>query len=168
MIAGLVLAAGEGRRFGGPKQLADLGGRPLVEHALAVMREACDRVVVVLGARAEEVRAGAELGESVVCPDWEQGIYASLQCGLGALGGGYDAVVVVLGDQPSVSRERIDAVLAFDAPIARARDGAAPSHPVVIRRGAALTHEAMRSAPGPDLGPLPDVDTPAELDELRK
>jgi len=130
------------------------------------MRDVCDRAVVVVGARADEVRAGADLGETVVCPDWEQGIYASLQCGLAALGGGYDAVVVVLGDQPSISRERIEAVLAFDAPIARARDGAAPSHPVVIRRGAPLTHEAMRNAPGPDLGPLPDVDTPEQLRKL--
>jgi molybdenum cofactor cytidylyltransferase len=130
------------------------------------MREACDRVIVVLGARAEDIRAGARLGESVVCPDWEDGVYASLQCGLAALGDDWDAVVVALADQPGLTPERIDAVLAHDAPIARARDGDAPSHPVVIRRGAALTHAAMRDAPGPDLGPLPDVDTRAELEAL--
>jgi CTP:molybdopterin cytidylyltransferase MocA len=130
------------------------------------MREACDRVIVVLGARAEEIRAGARLGESVVCPDWEQGVYASLQCGLAALGDGYEAVIVALGDQPRLSRARIDAVLAYDAPIARARDGGAPSHPVVIRRGAELTHPAMRAAPGPELGPLADVDTRSELQSL--
>jgi CTP:molybdopterin cytidylyltransferase MocA len=128
------------------------------------MREACERVIVVLGARAEEIQAGARLGESVVCPDWEGGVYASLQCGLAALGDEYDAVIVALADQPGLTRERIDAVLAHDAPIARARDGEAPSHPIVIRRGARLTHPAMRAAPGPDLGPLPDVDTRAELE----
>ena len=57
--AGLVLAAGEGRRFGGPKQLAVVAGRPLVEHALAALA-GLERVVVVLGARAEEIRAGAD------------------------------------------------------------------------------------------------------------
>jgi len=163
-----VLAAGEGARFGGPKQLALLDGRPLLSHVVATMRAVCDRVVVVLGARADEVRPAADGAETVVCPEWEQGIYTSLLCGLAALGDESDAVVVALGDQPSLPRSRIEAVLAFDAPIARARDGAAPSHPVVIRRGAPLTHDALRHAPGPDLGPLPDVDTPEQLDALRR
>ena len=57
---GLVLAAGEGGRFGGPKQLARVDGRPLIEHALAALA-GLDRVVVVLGARADEIRAGADL-----------------------------------------------------------------------------------------------------------
>ena len=132
------------------------------------MSAVCERVVVVLGARAEEVGAAAGGAETVVNAEWERGPYASLRCGLAALGDEPEAIVVALGDQPSLSPERIAAVLAFDAPIARARDGAAPSHPVVIRRGAALTHDAMRHAPGPDLGPLPDVDTPAELEALRR
>jgi molybdenum cofactor cytidylyltransferase len=166
-IAGVVLAAGEGARFGGPKQLAQLDGRPLLSHVVATMSAVCERVVVVLGARAEEVRAAAGGAETVLCAAWQDGIYASLQCGLAALGDDPDAVVVALGDQPSLSRARIEAVLAFDAPIARARDGGAPSHPVVIRRGAPLTHDAMRQAPGPDLGLLPDVDTPAELEAFR-
>jgi len=166
-VAGIVLAAGEGRRFGGPKQLAELDGRPLLAHALGVMEEACDRVVVVLGARADEVRDALGLRHSVVCEAWEEGIFASLQCGLAALGDAHDAVVVALGDQPFLSRERIEAVLSVDAPIARAWDGDAPSHPVVIRRGARLTHPAMRAAPGLDLGPLADVDTPEALRSLR-
>src|SRR5918997_1615678 len=62
--AGLVLAAGAARRFGGPKQLAELDGRPLLEHALAAL-SGLDRIVVVLGARADEIRAGADLGAAV-------------------------------------------------------------------------------------------------------
>ena len=170
MIAGVVLAAGEGARFGGPKQLAPLRGRPLLEHVVATMVAACDRVVVVFGARAEQVRAGVDLhgAEAVVCADWREGPYASLLCGLDVLGDVPDAVVVALGDQPLLTAERIDAVLAVGAPIARALDGGAPSHPVVIRRGAALTHQALRAAPGVELGPLADVDTPAELREVRE
>jgi CTP:molybdopterin cytidylyltransferase MocA len=164
-----VLAAGEGRRFGAPKQLAELDGRPLLEHAVATMTAVCDRVVVVLGARAEEVRAGARLdgAEIVVCPDWAEGTFASLRCGLEAVGGTTDAVVVALGDQPFLTPERIEAVLADDAPLARALDGGAPSHPVVIRRGAAVSPEALRAARGPELGPLADVDTPEALDRAR-
>jgi CTP:molybdopterin cytidylyltransferase MocA len=163
-----VLAAGEGRRFGGPKQLAELDGRPLLEHAVQALREACDRVVVVLGARAGEIRRGVRLEgvDVVVCEDWEEGTFASLRCGLAALGDGPDAVVVALGDQPFLSRERIDAVLAHGGDLARARDGGAPSHPVVIRRGATVTPEALRAADGPDLGPLADVDTPDSLRDL--
>ncbi|TMM04722.1 MAG: nucleotidyltransferase family protein [Actinobacteria bacterium] len=166
MTGGIVLAAGEGSRFGGPKQLAQLDGRPLVEHVAAVLGAVCDRVVVVLGAHADEVLAGARLDDVVVCPDWAAGTFASLRCGLAALGDEPDAVVVALGDQPSLSRERIDAVLAAGAPIARATDGGAPSHPVVIRRGARVTPEALRAAAGVELGPLADVDTREQLDAL--
>src|SRR4051794_25155166 len=97
-VAGVLLAAGEGRRFGGAKQLAPLRGRPLLEHALATMTAVCDPVVVVLGARAEDVRAGVDLAgaQAVVCDDWATGTFASLRCGLHAVGHDHDAVVVAL------------------------------------------------------------------------
>jgi CTP:molybdopterin cytidylyltransferase MocA len=157
----VVLAAGAGERFGGAKQLAPLRGRPLLEHALATMAGVCDRVVVVLGAHAEEVRSGVDLqgAEAVLCDDWAEGTFASLRAGLHAIGHGHDAVVVALGDQPGLTSERIEAVLACEGPLVRARDGGAPSHPVVIRHGARVTPEALRTAPGPELGPLGDVDT---------
>ena len=168
MIAGLVLAAGEGRRFGGPKQLAELDGRPLLSHAVGTLRSVCDRVVVVLGARADEVRRGVALDgvDVVVCEAWSEGTFASLSCGLAAVGDDADEIVVVLGDQPRLSPERIEAVLAVPGDVVRAMDGGAPSHPVVIRRGAVVTREAMRSSTGPDLGPLADVDTPRSLRNL--
>jgi len=172
MVAGVVLAAGEGRRFGAAKQLAELDGRPLLEHVVQTMSATCDRVVVVLGARAEEIRGAVDLhgAEAIVCPDWPEGIFASLRCGLAALGAEPDAVVVALGDQPSLTRERIEAVLAAGLPLARAADGGIPSHPVVIRRTAlaSLTHPALRAATPVELGPLADVDTPADLDRLRE
>src|SRR5437762_11604793 len=59
VIGGVVLAAGEGSRFGGAKQLADLNGRPLLEHSLAALAAvpAVEKFVLVLGARAEEIRS---------------------------------------------------------------------------------------------------------------
>ena len=166
-VHGVVLAAGEGSRFGAPKQLALLDGRPLVEHVVETMRAACERVVVVLGAHADEVAAGARLGETVVCDDWAEGPYASMRCGLAALGDAPDAVVIALGDQPGLDAERIAAVLACDGPVARARDGGAPSHPIVVR-GPLPPHPAIRAAPGPELGPLPDVDTREDLEALTR
>src|SRR5690242_1276926 len=74
-IAGLLLAAGGGRRLGGrPKALLEHRGRPLVEHAVGVLRAAgCTRVHVVLGARAGAVRERAELEGCVLVdnPAWE-------------------------------------------------------------------------------------------------
>ena len=97
MIGGLVLAAGAARRFGAPKQLADLDGVPLLEHALRTMTSApVGRVVVVLGAGADEVAAGVDLhgADPVVCGRWEEGQSASLACGLAELTG-CEAVVVI-------------------------------------------------------------------------
>ena len=116
-IGGLILAAGEGRRFGGTKQIAELHGRPLLEYALAAMPPArAHRVVVVLGHAAAEIRATVDLhgAEPVVCERWHEGQAASLRCGLEALGD-VDAVVVVLGDQPGITAEAIAGVLDADA-----------------------------------------------------
>lgn len=139
MIAGVILAAGEGRRFGGPKQLAPLGGRPLIEHALEAMREAdsIDRIIVVLGARAEEIRAGADLddAEVVVAEDWREGMSASLRAGIRAANGA-DAAMITLADQPLISSRSFAAVLgvaASGAVAARATYACQPGHPVLIR-----------------------------------
>jgi CTP:molybdopterin cytidylyltransferase MocA len=135
VTAGLVLAAGAGRRFGGPKQLAEVDGRPLLEHAVLAMRAQLERVVVVLGARAEEVAAGADLhgAETAVCADWEMGLSASLRCGLTALGA-VEEVVVMLADQPFITSAAIGRVRSAPGPAARAVYGGAPGHPVVLRR----------------------------------
>ncbi len=88
--AGLILAAGGGRRFGGRKQLADLHGRPLLEHAIEHMLAvaALDRVVVVLGHAADEIRASVRFGaaEVVINEEWERGQATSLRRGIAALG----------------------------------------------------------------------------------
>jgi molybdenum cofactor cytidylyltransferase len=135
-IGALVLAAGEGRRFGGTKQLAELDGRPLLEHALSAVRELSPRVVV-LGHAAAEIRARADLqgAEPVVCADWHEGQAASLRCGIAALGG-VDAVLVVLGDQPGITAEAVRAIAATsgDDDAVRAVYGGVPGHPVLLRR----------------------------------
>jgi CTP:molybdopterin cytidylyltransferase MocA len=138
VIAGLVLAAGAGTRFGGPvKQLAPLRGRPLLEHAVAAMLAvpAVDPVLVVLGHAADEILRTAELGEAevLVCDEWARGQSVSLRCGLAALAGA-DAIVVTLGDQPFITPQVIagalDQLERHDA--VRAVYGGTPGHPVVL------------------------------------
>ncbi|MFJ2131162.1 NTP transferase domain-containing protein [Streptomyces sp. NPDC087845] len=112
VVAGLLLAAGGGRRLGGrPKALLEHRGRPLVEHAVRILREGgCDRVHVVLGAAAEEVRARADLFGCAVTvnPGWTEGMGSSLRAGLGALTGtGADAALVLLVDQPGIGADAV-------------------------------------------------------------
>jgi molybdenum cofactor cytidylyltransferase len=136
-IGGLILAAGEGRRFGGTKQLAELRGRPLLEYALEAMTGVSPRVVV-LGHAADEILARVDLhgASPVVCEDWASGQAASLRCGIEALGP-VDAAVVTLGDQPFITPEVIEAALDFDPhdhDAVRAIYDGAPGHPVVLGR----------------------------------
>ncbi|MGW0609112.1 nucleotidyltransferase family protein [Streptomyces sp. NPDC002788] len=115
-VAGLLLAAGGGRRLGGrPKALLTHRGRPLVEHAVRVLREGgCTTVHVVLGARSDEVRARASLPGCVLVdnPVWERGMGTSLRAGLGSLAGtGARACLVSLVDQPGIGPEAVARVL---------------------------------------------------------
>jgi molybdenum cofactor cytidylyltransferase len=187
VIGGLVLAAGAGTRFGGRKQLAELDGRPLLEHALRAMTAApVGRVVVVLGALVEEVTATVDLHGAEPCPceRWDEGQAASLACGLAELAD-CEAVVVTLGDQPRMSPDAIRRVIGARgnaAAAVRATYHGAPGHPVLLERdlfesfrdvtgdhGARnlLLSVQVREVPCEDLGGGEDVDTPAELDALR-
>jgi molybdenum cofactor cytidylyltransferase len=138
-IGGLILAAGEGRRFGGTKQLADLRGRPLLTYALEAMLAvpAVSPVVVVLGHDAATIRREIDFegARTVLCDDWQEGQSASLRCGVAALGD-VDAVVLTLGDQPFITPQAIAAVIdqldRHDA--VRATYGGAPGHPVALSR----------------------------------
>jgi CTP:molybdopterin cytidylyltransferase MocA len=140
-VGGLILAAGAGRRFGAPKQLAMLDGRPLLEHALLAMAGATrvDQVVVVLGSHADEILAKVELhgALAVACADWEEGQAASLRVGVAALAKLVDVIVVTLGDQPAIDPRAIDRVVAArnDSTVAlRASYRGRPGHPVLLER----------------------------------
>jgi CTP:molybdopterin cytidylyltransferase MocA len=182
-----VLAAGEASRFGSAKQLALLDDRPLLEHALrAITASPVGRVIVVLGAGAEEVIAGVDLhgAEPHLCERWQEGQAASLASGLAELKD-CEAVVVTLGDQPRVSPDAIRRVIAArgDGALAvRATYGGDPGHPVLLEpelfgrmRDVTGDHGArnllmsvpVREVPCDDLGGGEDVDTPSELDALR-
>jgi CTP:molybdopterin cytidylyltransferase MocA len=188
LIGGLVLAAGAGERFGGRKQLAELGGRPLLEHVLIAMEAApLDRVAVVLGAHAAEVIADVPLHGAApeVCEDWSQGMGASLRTGVAALQADCDAIVVALGDQPLLAPAAVGRVVegrGGDAVAVRATYGGVAGHPVLLERplyprvrelrgdeGARglLRDVRVRDVPCDGLGAPDDVDTPAVLDGLR-
>ncbi|KMS72913.1 4-diphosphocytidyl-2C-methyl-D-erythritol synthase [Streptomyces viridochromogenes] len=192
LVAGLLLAAGGGRRLGGrPKALLRHRGRPLVEHAVGVLRTAgCTRVHVVLGARAAAVRERAELGDCVLVenPDWAEGMGSSLRAGLDSLAGtGARAALVSLVDQPGIGPEAVARVLAAyedeTSLVAAAYDGVR-GHPVLFGAahwaGIAATatgdrgaraylkerEEAIRLVECGDVARPYDIDTEADLAHL--
>jgi CTP:molybdopterin cytidylyltransferase MocA len=188
--AGLLLAAGAGRRMGRPKALVELAGRPLVRRALEALRDGgCAPLVVVLGAAAEKVAALVPDGvRVVVAPDWADGMGASLRAGLTALAEADaeppPAALVHLVDLPGVGAAAIArlAAAASAGPevLARAAYRGVPGHPVLLGRAhwdavaaAAVGdagaraylagHPALRLVECADVASPDDVDTPAAL-----
>jgi nicotine blue oxidoreductase len=166
-VAGVVLAAGEGSRFGGPKQAL------LLPHVLRRVAESGLRdVVVVLGAHDVAVE-GARV---VRCAEWQRGPGASLAAGLAELGPDVDAAVVCLADGPLVAPEAILRVVgswrAGAGEVVAASYGGARGHPVCLGRPAwdRVPVTGGRDLPAvlvacDDLGAPGDVDT---LDDLRR
>ncbi|PTL73675.1 hypothetical protein C1I63_13060 [Rathayibacter caricis DSM 15933] len=139
VVTGIVLAAGAGRRAGGPKALRrGADGTPWVELAVRRLRAVgCGRVLVVLGAGADDARrlVPPETG-IVVAEDWADGMSASLRAGLAAATG--EAALVTLVDLPEEPTAVGARVLAAAPPgpeaLARAVHDGRPGHPVLIGR----------------------------------
>ncbi|MFZ0160888.1 MAG: NTP transferase domain-containing protein, partial [Kineosporiaceae bacterium] len=112
-VAGLLLAAGAGRRMGGPKALLrHPDGVTWVARAVRVLREGgCDPVLVVVGAQADAVEAdvmadGVDCVSVVRAAGWAEGMGASLRAGVEAVEQGPgEAVVIALVDTPGVTAD---------------------------------------------------------------
>ncbi|MGH3759645.1 nucleotidyltransferase family protein [Actinophytocola sp.] len=184
-VAGVLLAAGAGRRFGRPKALVRYRGALFVEHAAGVLHDGgCAPVVVVLGASADEVRASATLpGSSLVDnPEWTTGMGSSLRAGLAALAGSAAVAALVLPvDTPGVTSAAVRRLASLVSPdaLARATYSGRPGHPVLIGRtrwadvaasavGDAGAREYLAAhppleVPCEDVAAGADVDRPSDL-----
>lgn len=188
--AGLVLAAGASVRMGRPKQLIELGGRPLVVHAVDTLFEGgLAEVVVVTGAAATAVAAALPDRpglRTAFNPDHATGQASSLRAGLAALGASVEAAVVLVCDQPGVTAAAVRAVLEAASanprvPAVAARYDDARGHPVLLRRELfprlmALTGDTGARAVLERVEVLevliggaapPDADTPEDLARLQ-
>jgi molybdenum cofactor cytidylyltransferase len=140
--AGVILAAGASRRMGQPKQLLDVGGRPLLEKVVAAACAArLDHVVVVLGARAEEIEASVDFGRArvVLNPEHEQGMSTSLRAGIASLAPEVSRALVILGDQPDINAALLDRLL--DLQVASGLPAAALSFEGLLHPPMVLTRE---------------------------
>lgn len=174
---GVVLAAGAGTRFGGPKLLADFRGRPLVAWAVdAALDAGLDEVAVVTGGQALALPAGVT---ELPNPRWDDGQAGSLQVAVAhAEAMGHDALVVGLGDSPLVGADAWRAVAAADGPIVTASFDGERRPPVRLARevwpllpdeGDEGARALMRARPDlvsavPCAGNPVDVDTQGDLE----
>lgn len=192
MIAALVLAAGASRRLGRPKQLEPWGPTTLLGHVLDLVAGfPVDESWVVIGANADEVLT--EIGDRpmgvVENPEWEEGLASSLRVGLDALAQSSkaEAALIVLGDQPGV---RPDVAVALIERHRRSnRMAIVPKYryswgnPVLVDRALWPRLMSMEGDEGAqrllkahpewveevwfDTLPPRDIDTPADVEELR-
>jgi molybdenum cofactor cytidylyltransferase len=112
MVSAVVLAAGESRRMGKPKQLLDWQGENLLAHVLGQLRASeVDDVILVLGHEAERIRESIRPFKKmriVSNPDYPQGMSTSILCGLQALPKNADAFLIVLADLPGITSNLVN------------------------------------------------------------
>jgi molybdenum cofactor cytidylyltransferase len=184
MISGIVLAAGTGSRFGAPKQLVEVDGKPLVRHAIDALEEATvDELIVVVGHEADSVRAAIPDHVIVVDnPRYRDGQATSLAAAFHAVNDASEAAVILLADQPGVTsgdvRELIRGFRTTRSQIVRLvfTDGPGPAllsreiyaeaghlhgdagARVLMASHPEWVHEVRIERPAP-----PDIDTPEDL-----
>ena len=188
----MLLAAGQGSRFGRPKALIELDGRTLAERGIGMLRAGgADPVLIVTGAA--QVRLSPEYQvRTVGNDDWRTGMGSSLCAALRALAGpdaGADvgAAVVALADQPLVGAEAVSRLIAAyqaGAGVAVAAYDGRPRNPVLLARehwpeviamatGDQGARAFLRARPDlvtlvecGDTGRPDDIDTPADLEHI--
>jgi len=151
-IAAVILAAGGSRRLGRPKQLEPWGDTNLLGHVVARTSEfPVEEVWVVVGYEADRILAETDLGTAGVVenPEWEEGIASSIRVGLDALTrlSRCDQALIVIGDQPAVPVEVVDALLAShagsDKPVSVPKYRYTSGNPVLVDR---LLHTPVRTS----------------------
>jgi CTP:molybdopterin cytidylyltransferase MocA len=181
LVAGVLLAAGEGSRLGGPKALVEMAGARLVDRGVTLLRDGGTAPVVVVTGAVDVPLLGAI---TVHNPDWRSGMGSSLAAGLGAVPGDCAAAVIALVDQPLIGPDvvrRLVAAYLAGASIAVASYGGKPRNPVLLARdewAGALAMatgdvgarpylqahpELVTAVECGDIGRPDDVDTPADL-----
>lgn len=181
-VAAVILAAGESRRFGSPKQLATLDGRPLLQHVIdAAGGAGLAPIIAVVPPGLPPLSASVSRVDN---PQPELGMSYSLRLGFGELPEDADAAVILLGDQPTVDASLIHALLAARGatPFVSTRVDGVLVPPVLVEgsyfatvqeaRGDSGLRDILRRDPalvtGVDLAaPLPDVDVPDDLAAMK-
>jgi len=191
-VAGVLLAAGQGSRFGRPKALVELDGRTLAERGVSMLRAGgADPILIVTGAAQVDLSPDHQ-ARTVYNREWRTGMGSSLRAALRALteqetDQEVGAAIVALADQPLVGAEAVGRLIAAyraGAGVAVAAYGGQPRNPVLLAREhwpeviAAATGDQgarafLRARPElvtlvecGDTGRPDDIDTPADLERI--
>jgi len=139
MISAILLAAGESKRMGKPKQLMPFGQNTVVEQVIDnLLSSVVNEVIVVVGYRAEEVIKSI-VGKPVkiaINPNYQQGMSTSIIAGLNLVDSRAQAVMLALGDQPLISSQTINRLIAefynHDKGIATPAYQGGRGHPIIF------------------------------------
>lgn len=113
-LALVILAAGESKRFGGIKQLADYQGKPLLQQ---VIDHSCNFSAVdlflILGAHREEILNQINPMNATILdsPNWSQGMGATIASAVEQLQDEYDGLLFLAGDQPLIRRDQLNELI---------------------------------------------------------
>jgi len=114
MICAIVLAAGSSRRMGVQKVLLPFGGKSVIGHIVdQLLTSSVDKVHVVVGHQADRIRrelSGSEV-TIVTNTQYEEGMLSSVRTGIRSVPRQCQAVMVALGDQPSIRSKLVDRML---------------------------------------------------------
>ena len=103
-IAALILAAGRASRFGSLKQLAPINNKPMLQHCIdSANRAVPEAVYTLLGYRSELIKSTITGTKIIEHPQWARGIGSSIAVGVDYLSKDFDAILIMLGDQPMIS-----------------------------------------------------------------
>lgn len=114
MMSSILLAAGESKRMGKPKELMPFGQSSIVEQTIDnLLGSAVNEVIVVIGHRAEEVirLIATRPVKLAVNPNYEQGMSTSIIAGLNLVDSQAQAVMLALGDQPAIDSQTINRLI---------------------------------------------------------
>jgi len=116
MIIGIILSAGESKRMGTPKQLLPWGKTIILQHVIEnAQASRLDNILLVLGSHADEIAAKINVSAKtgiVINHDYKEGMSSSVKCGVTHAPSEADAYMLLLGDQPFITTEIINKVLA--------------------------------------------------------
>lgn len=139
-LAAMVMAAGASSRFNGCKHLADVDGKPMLQHAIDALPIAAEDVFCITGAWHTEILHAMQQGQLSAVSllqnhQWQQGLGNSIACGIKQLAE-YEAVLVVLADQIDVTSAHLERLIAHlsGADISCSRYGDKPGVPAVFNR----------------------------------
>ena len=190
LIAGVILAAGESRRFGQVKQLLDFHGKTFIENIVeAALAAGLSPVAVVLGAHQTEIAPIlGQYGDTINIvknPDWQTGQSASIRIAVNLLKNRCNAAIFLLVDQPQVKPALLQALseryIQTDATIVVPFVGERRGNPVLFDERCFPRLQELQGDQGgrqlfadfpqdrldwPDAGILLDVDSPQDYQEL--